>query len=290
MGDSTIGLDVLRTIPLLRGLDDDQLGKLAALLEPVAVNGGVLFEAGTKADAFYILSSGEVTLVHDPETRKLTGPAVIGELGAMGGLDRLSTATAGSGAELWKADGARLRGFFEEHPRIGLSVQNNLLSIVAEKVDRDQRRIDDMRRNIIRTQKAMKKVRDFLLESDDTAVSAFAHDQIEEQIKQNRRVNYRVIPPSALASSVKMDDGRLANVVEISRTHLSYRIDGGEVPADDERISGVLNLSGPEIAFSGKVLRTRDTRVDVELDLLLDEYSAALEGYLTRLQMLDVLV
>jgi hypothetical protein len=33
-----------------------------------------------------------------------------------------------------------------------------------------------------------------------------------------------------------------------------------------------------------------DRRVTVELDLLIDEYAAVLEGYLTRAQLLDILV
>jgi CRP-like cAMP-binding protein len=288
---SALDREPLKTIPLFRGLDDAELDKLVALFVSVAADKGVtIFEAGSQAEFLYILASGEVTLDHDPETRQLTGPAVIGELGAIGKLDRLSTATAGADAALWKVAGDKLAAFFDENPRIGLRVQHNLLEIVADKVDRDQSRIDDMRQNIIRTQKAMKRVRDFLLESDDTAVSEFAHDQIEAQIKRNRRVNYRVKPPTTLAATVKMDDGRRARVLEISRTHVSFQVPEGDLPAADARTSGVLELSGPEIVFSGKVLRTRDRRVDVELDLLVDDYSATLEGYLTRLQMLDVLV
>ena len=61
-------------------------------------------------------------------------------------------------------------------------------------------------------------------------------------------------------------------------------------PVAGQRFSGVLQLSGPEIPISGRVLRVLDGRVDLELDLLLDEYSAALESYLTRVQMLDYLV
>jgi hypothetical protein len=33
-----------------------------------------------------------------------------------------------------------------------------------------------------------------------------------------------------------------------------------------------------------------DGRVTIELDLLIDEFAAVLEGYLTRAQLLDVLV
>jgi len=34
----------------------------------------------------------------------------------------------------------------------------------------------------------------------------------------------------------------------------------------------------------------RDGRMTIELDLLIDEFASVLEGYLTRAQLLDVLV
>jgi hypothetical protein len=34
----------------------------------------------------------------------------------------------------------------------------------------------------------------------------------------------------------------------------------------------------------------KDGRMTIELDLLIDEFAAVLEGYLTRAQLLDVLV
>jgi len=42
--------------------------------------------------------------------------------------------------------------------------------------------------------------------------------------------------------------------------------------------------------MTGVVLRVVEGRVDIELDLMVDEYVNILEGYLTRVQMLDFLV
>ena len=55
-------------------------------------------------------------------------------------------------------------------------------------------------------------------------------------------------------------------------------------------MSGVLDLAGTDVPISGKVIRAAGSRVTVELDLLIDEYAAAFEGYLTRVQLLDILV
>ena len=146
-----------------------------------------------------------------------------------------------------------------------------------------------MREHIIVTQKTMKRLRELVLESPDSAISAPVHDALEGLIQQNRRANYRVEPPPALAAHLRLDDGRCAPIVELSRTHLNFRL-AGALPGPDSELAGVLVLAGPEIPVSGRVLRVQGDRVVLVLDLLLEEFAAALEGYLTRVQMFDFLV
>ncbi len=192
-----------------------------------------------------------------------------------------------SGTEIWQLDGESLEALLRDDKDLGLRFQKNLLDVVSDKVHRDQLRLHDMRANIINTQKAMKRMRDFLWESKDTEVSSPLHDVIEDLIRRNRRVNYRVTPPSALAATLRLDDGTEASVVQISRTEITVTGKGGQ---EGERVSGVLHLSGPEIPVSGKVSEMTEGRIEIQLDLLLDEYAASLEGYLTRIQLLDFLV
>jgi CRP/FNR family cyclic AMP-dependent transcriptional regulator len=284
--------DLLRSIPLFRGISDEQLTELVGLFEAIDVpQGDVLFDVGDHAKTLYLLEEGEVTLYQsDEETHRLCGPVVIGELGAMTGLERNSRAVVGPQAALFQVTGQRLHEFFAENSAIGLRFKQNMLEVAGDKIDRDQTRLIDMRGNLIRTQKAMKKMRDLLLESDDTEISEPLHSMIEQQIRQNRRVNYRVEPPAALSSTLRLAEEQPAKpVVEISRTHLSFREQGASYEAG-ARMSGVLTLSGPELPISGRVLRTIGNRVDIELDLLIDEYARILESYLTRIQMLDFLV
>jgi CRP-like cAMP-binding protein len=287
----TVSPDALRTIPLLRGFADEQLASILGLFEPVSLGADrLLFRQGDRAEAFYLLTGGAVTLQETGGESFVLHPlSIIGELGALTGRLRNSTAEAAAGAELWQARVNPLLELFDAHPQIGLGFQQNLMHLVAEKIARDQVRLQDMRANIVRTQKAMKQMRDLLLDSQDTVVSAPLHDTIESLIRQNRRVNYRVEPPTALPAEVRLDDGSTAPVVQISRTHISFSSATAGVKAGS-RLSAVLCLSGPEIPMSGQVLRTIGDRVDVELDLLIDEYAAGLEGYLTRVQMLDFLV
>ena len=281
----------LRGIPLFRGFSDEQVQRLAELFEPVGANeGDILFSQGEEAIAFYILIAGEVSLRQDErEVYLLKPPCLIGELGASTGIPRHCRAVVGPKSVLRRVEATRLHDFCSRHPDIGLDLYRVLLSSAAEKIAHDQRRTAEMREHIIVTQKTMKGLRDFILESPDSPISRRVHDALEGQIQQNRRANYRVEPPKALAASLRLDDGRVATVVEMSRTHVNFRLTGA-LPEKDGELSGVLVLAGPEIPVSGRVLRIQGDRVVIVLDLLLEEFAAVLEGYLARVQMFDFLV
>jgi CRP/FNR family cyclic AMP-dependent transcriptional regulator len=285
-------LEHLRLIPLFRGFSDEELAELAALFGPAAARpDGSLFETGEPATDLYLLSSGEVTLVRPADdTYRLRPPALIGELGGLTGLPRSCRAVASADAELWSLEARRLQAYFAENQELGVRFLANLLEVVADKVHRDQRRIGDMRQNIVRTQKSLKQIRDLILEAPETTVSAPIHDSVERLITHNRRVNYRVEPPQALRAQLRLDNGS-AEVLELSRTHLSIDWPGdGSVAEVGAWHAGVLELAGTEIPASGKVVRAEGRRVTFELDLFIDEYAASLEGYLTRVQLLDILV
>ncbi len=286
-----IGPAELRGIPVFRGFSDDQLRSLVVLFEPVSAREGeLLFAQDEAASAFYILVAGEVSLRQDErEVYLLKPPCVIGELGAVTGITRHCRAVVGPATVLRRVDSARLHDFCSRQPELGLAFHRALLLSAADKIARDQRRMAEMREHIVVTQKAMKGLRDFILESPDSPISARVHGELEGLIQQNRRANYRVEPPPALAASLRLEDSRVAPIVELSRTHISVRL-AGPVPAPGGELVGVLALAGPEIPISGRVLRVHNERVVIALDLLLDEFAAVLEGYLTRVQMLDFLV
>lgn len=283
----------LRTTPLADGLTDKQLDQLGSAFERRELaEGERLFTAGTTAQAFYLLVSGEVTLSEGDAVRFVVRPpAPLGELGVLSpNIKRNTTATATKPSVIWTIARERLATFIKLHADIGLQLYENLVQTVAAKIRRDQLRLEDMRRNLIRTQKSMKELRNFVLDSEDTPVSERIHDKLDELIRHNRRANYRVAPPKMLPAWVCVEEGARHPVVEISRTHLSFRIDGVALPEEGRHIVGVIGLAEAEMPFSGKVLRTIDARVDVELDLLIDEYVAQLESYLSRVQMLDFVV
>src|SRR5206468_6998205 len=118
-----------------------------------------------------------------------------------------------------------IQDFLAAHQELGVKFLVNLLGVVADKVHRDQRRLADMRSNLIATQKELKRLRELVLETVETPLSAPVHDTLDKLITHNRRVNYRVEPPPALAATVRFDFGS-APIADISRTHITVNRTG----------------------------------------------------------------
>lgn len=281
----------LRTIPLFLGFADRELADLGAQFGPVVADPNApLFDVGEPATTIYLLTAGEVVLDRPgDDVFRLHPPALIGELGALTGLARSTRATVAADSVVWALPATTMQAFLAGRQELAVRFLVNLLGAVADKVYRDQRRMADMRKNLIATQKELKRLRELVLESAETPLSAPVHDALDRLITHNRRVNYRVEPPPALAAHVRLDDG-VASIADISRTHLTIVLaPGATVPALGTWLSGVAHLAGTEIPISGRTIRTADRKLTIELDLMIDEYVQTLEGYLTRAQLLDIL-
>ena len=283
--------DNLSTIPLFRGITGQHLEKLTAVLERSSFPAGhVLFRAGDVPEHFLLLVRGEVTLKEGDDDRfRLRAVAPIGELGALMGLPRNADAVTASECEVWRAPVAKLVAFFEAHGEVAYRFYHNLLGVVSDKVSRDRRRLDDMRQNLIRTQKKMKALRDVVLESPETPISKPVCDALDDVIENNRRAHYRVAPVPALPATARMDDGTKTSVVELSDGYLKLELPTGPWPKGTEW-SAVLAVMGQEMAVSGRVERAGPDGVVMKLDLLIDPYKRTLEDYVTRLQLLDYVV
>jgi CRP/FNR family cyclic AMP-dependent transcriptional regulator len=284
----------LRIIPLFHGFGEDELAALGRLFKRVETGDKEheLFDVGEPAHELYLLTAGEVVLdrPHD-DVFRLHPPALIGELGALTGLPRSTRALVAPGSTVWSLPAKTIQSFLGSNQELGVRFLANLLTVVADKVHRDQSRMGDMRRNLISTQKELKRLRDIVLESDETPISVPVHDGLDKLITTNRRVNYRVEPPKQLPAHLRFDFGN-APVADLSRTHVAvHDIRFNEKPlTEGSWTTGVLHLAGSEIPISGRVTRVEGNRLTIQLDLLIDEFAAVLEGYLTRAQLLDVLV
>ncbi len=280
----------LRHLPLFSALTDEQLEQLHASLTTRKVKKGeTLFREGDRPEQLSLLVDGEIQLTEANEPQLLLRPlAPIGELGALTGLPRNTTAVATADSELLEIRTAALTDLFARSSELAAAFYRALLGVVSEKVRRDKLRVDDMRGNIIRTQKAMKELRELVLASEETPLSQPLCDKLDELIEHNRRSHYRVEPVEGHSAKVRVSSGHEIEVTELSEGYLKLARDARLEPGSEWTM--VLVLPAREIPVSGKVERLGDDGALFKLDPLIEEYRAALLGYLTQLQLLDLVV
>src|SRR5215468_10134071 len=132
----------LRTIPLFHGFGENDLAGLGLLFVEVEPSAKPLFDVGEPATSFYLLTKGEVVLDRPgDDVFRLRPPALIGELGALTGLARSTRASVTPGSVVWALPAKKLQSFLGAHQELGVRFLVNLLSAVADKVHRDQRRM-----------------------------------------------------------------------------------------------------------------------------------------------------
>lgn len=288
----------LRALPLFQGISEVRLEQLVATFRPSSHKAGsVLFRPGDTATHFDLLTKGQITVEEErtstevpPVRFDLRPLAPIGELGALTGVPRSTTATATTDVELLTVKVGDLLGFFDANGDIGLAFYKNLLGLVSDKVRRDRSRIEDMRSNIVRTQKAMKQMREVVLAATETEISKPIFDTLDTMIEKNRRAHYRVNPTAAYPAHVRLDDGRIVPVLEVSEGHVKVAGTTKDLTKDPTFWAGVLVVPTSEILLSGSVVREGEGGVVVKLDTLVDEYKAKLDDYTTRVQLLDFVV
>ena len=281
----------LEGLHLFEGVETAPLEVLADRFTRIELaSNDVLFERGDAASELYLLIDGQIDLLEGEKIRASIRPvSPLGELGALSaGLRRNTTARAVLPCQVLKITRSDLLSFIDVEPETGARMLHNLLSLVSDKVLRDGMRMEQMRHNLIRTQEAMKMLRDEVLSQPETQLSDAFHDTLEALISHNRRVNYALAPPAALPAAIRGEGGELASILQMSRNRLVVQSAGGAVVGD--LFSGVLHAPGLEIPVSGTIADNTGDTIEVELDLLIAEYADAFEDYLTRAQLLDLVV
>ena len=282
----------LQTLPLFQGIPEARLEQLVAAFRSVSHKAGTkLFAAGDTATHFELLTKGEVCLEESATTKFDLRPfSALGELGALTGIPRSTTATATTDVEVLTVPVGDLLGFFDANADIGLAFYRNLLGVVSDKVRRDRRLLGEMRANIIRTQKAMKLMRETVLAAAETEISKSLFESLDQLIDNNRRVNYRVSPTAGFPAHVKLENGHHGRILEVSEGYLKVEGKTSDLTADPSYWAGVLVMPTTEILVSGTVVREDSSGVVVKLDTLVDEFKAKLDDYVVRLQLLDFVV
>ncbi len=125
---------LLKRIPLFKDLSDEVLMKVARLLKPLSLpRGATLFHQGDAADAFYIITSGQVRLVTERQGSASVGGALgrgdtLGELALLTGEPRPMTALLDTTTEFLVLSKRGFATVLRETPSILLQLSRTLSS------------------------------------------------------------------------------------------------------------------------------------------------------------------
>ena len=104
-----------------------------------------------------------------------------------------------------------------------------------------------MRSNIVRTQKAMKQMRETVLAAAETDISKPIFETLDTLIDRNRRANYRVSPTRSYPAHVRLDDGKILPVLEVSEGYVKVAGRTKDLTTDPSFWAGVLVVPTSEI-------------------------------------------
>jgi CRP-like cAMP-binding protein len=279
-------------VPLFTDLDDAQLEVLIGATQRRKLPAGhVLFEKGAIADCWFLLVEGAISVRdQDGERFLIRATATVGELSVFTEEERRLTAVVVEPSVVLFLSRADLQKLLEQNGAIAFGLMRGLLRLTGRKIGRDQRRLREMRENIVSTQKAMKRMQDFLLEGEDNPLHAALFEELDALVEQNKRWHYLVEPSRLVPTSIRLDDGTTARVIALSNEWLHFEKPKTVELTASKDFSCVLVLDGAELPLSGTVERVTDTEVVVFLDELIPEYDRKLSDHLARAQMLDVVL
>ncbi|MBI4862672.1 MAG: cyclic nucleotide-binding domain-containing protein [Candidatus Riflebacteria bacterium] len=140
--------EVLRELPLFKGLADDELDLMVAIMDEVALPKGlVLFREGTLANSLYIVCSGAIEIFHQNAdgTRAVVATleqgSCLGEMGLVRSSTRALSASATVNASLWVLKRDKLETLSLKEPRLWGKVLLNIASILADRVEALDRQV-----------------------------------------------------------------------------------------------------------------------------------------------------
>ncbi len=124
--------DVLKTVPLFAGLDDRELGQIAATMrERKFAAGDTVTEEGAGGAGFFVVESGEADVSVDGQARgSIKAGDYFGEIALLTGSDRTATITAKTDMVCWGMTPWDFRPLVESNSAIAWK----LLTAMADKL------------------------------------------------------------------------------------------------------------------------------------------------------------
>jgi len=141
-------ISLLRSVFVFGGLDENLLAKIAERLrEAKFAAGEEIFAQDRRADSFFIVSSGEVTISkkigssHEKTLAVLGAGSVFGEMAFFSDSPRTAGASAKTDAALWKIDREDFMKFVSEEPAAGFRILSGLLQVAMDRLEHTSREL-----------------------------------------------------------------------------------------------------------------------------------------------------
>jgi len=146
-------------LAFFNGLSAPEIQLLAPFFNPQTwVAGTVLFEQGDRAEYFYLMVSGELTIRYKPDdgpmmnVTRIQPGGIFGWSAAIGNPTYTSGAVCGLDSEVLCIRGSDLRMLCDKDPDLGKVILNRLSAIIAERQHSQQSRVNSMLANGMRQQ------------------------------------------------------------------------------------------------------------------------------------------
>src|SRR5213080_1866891 len=131
-------VDVLRRVPLLASLDDEQLAALAERgQERTFTAGAPITSVGSRGEGFFVIVEGEATArVRGADDRRLSRGDYFGELAVITGKRRSADITADTDMRCFGLSRTQFRAFVGAHPDVGWALLERLAGLLHESEGR----------------------------------------------------------------------------------------------------------------------------------------------------------
>src|SRR3954447_16409540 len=127
-------VELIKNVPLFRGLNDKQLKSLAnSFTERSFREGQELTAEGTGGAGFFVIESGEARVTVDGEDRRTLGPGdYFGEIALIDGGLRTASVTATTDGKAYGLTPWQFRPLLEEHAEIAWPLLEAMAARVRE--------------------------------------------------------------------------------------------------------------------------------------------------------------
>jgi CRP/FNR family cyclic AMP-dependent transcriptional regulator len=143
MGEEPTTIELLRRVPLLADLSDEELDRIAQVAIPRSYpRGARVFHEGDESDACYVIRSGEVRVTREHSDGRaialatLSPGEIVGELAMLDGEVRSASVEALSDVELLAIAARDMRSLLERNPEITAKLVVALTRRVRETNER----------------------------------------------------------------------------------------------------------------------------------------------------------